>query len=327
MEAFVFAISAVTPIILLVGLGYFLKRIKIIKAELAPSLHKIVFRVLLPAMLFLNVYKSESIGDIDFGYIIYAFIFIVAVFLISIPAVVFITKKQERRGALLQATFRSNFALIGLPVSVALFGEEGAAVASLLSIAIIPLYNILAVISLSIFNADGKKPSVKSVVLQIVQNPLILGIAAGMVALITRALFVKHGISFRLTDIAPVFKVLEYLSAAATPLALLTLGAQFEFSAIRSLRREIIFGTVLRVLIVPLLGIGIAYILKDNFTGAHFATFVALFATPIATSSVPMAEVMGSDSALAGQLVIWTTLLSSFTIFAASYLLKLAGIF
>jgi predicted permease len=140
--------------------------------------------------------------------------------------------------------------------------------------------------------------------------------------------FIKYNISFRLSDIEPVFKVLNYLSSVATPLALLVLGIQFEFSAISGMKKEIIIGVLIRTVFVPLFGLGIAYLLfSDIFNGAHFATFVAVFATPVAVSSVPMVQEMDGDVALAGQLVIWTTLVSAFTVFIASFILKSVGIF
>ena len=94
------------------------------------------------------------------------------------------------------------------------------------------------------------------------------------------------------------------------------------------MKKEIIFGTVIRTLIVPLLGLGAAYLLfRNSFGGAEFAALVAMFATPVAVSSVPMAQEMDGDVTLAGQLVVWTTIISTLTIFFSSYLLKLAGIF
>jgi predicted permease len=94
------------------------------------------------------------------------------------------------------------------------------------------------------------------------------------------------------------------------------------------MKREIIFGSLLRTVIVPVLGLGIAYLLfRDSFGGAEFAALVAMFATPVAVSSVPMAQEMDADVTLAGQLVVWTTILSSGSIFLSSYLLKLVGIF
>ena len=106
------------------------------------------------------------------------------------------------------------------------------------------------------------------------------------------------------------------------------LGVQFEFSAVKELKREILFGTLIRTVLVPLLGLGIAFLfLRSRFDGAQFAALVALFATPVAVSSVPMAQEMGADHTLAGQLVVWTTLISAVTVFIASFLLRLVGIF
>ncbi len=327
MDSLIFALNAVAPIIIMVAIGYFLKKAGFMDAEFARKSNKLVFRFFLPSMLFLNVYKIESIGNVELGYIVYVFVALMIIFAAAIPTVMAVTKSGDRRGALLQATFRSNYALIGIPLAQSLCGQEGVAVATLLSVVSIPLLNVLAVISLSMFGKGGK-PSVKKILSDIVRNPLILSVLLGVVALGIRALFVYWGVAFRLTDMKPIYSVLGYLSNLATPLALLMLGAQFEFSAVSALRREILFGTVVRTVLVPLLGIGVAFLAFRNvFEDAHFATFVAMFGTPVAVSSVPMAQEMGADSTLAGQLVVWSTLVSAGTVFLASFLLRLVGVF
>ena len=328
MDSLLFAINAVSPIIIMVAIGYILKKLGFMKPDFAKAANKLVFRLFLPAMLFLNVYKIQEFGDIKFGYVGYVMVAILVIFGLAIPAVMAVTPKAARRGALLQATFRSNYALIGIPLAQSLFGDEGVLVATLLSAVTIPTLNVLAVISLSIFREGGEKPSVKKILLGIAKNPLIASVLMGLVALGIRALFVKWGVAFRLTDIKPVYTVLGYLSNMATPLALLVLGAQFEFSAVSSLRREILFGTAMRTVVVPLVAVGGAYLLfRNQFGGAHFASFVAFFATPVAVSSVPMAQEMDADATLAGQLVVWSTLISALTVFLITFLLKLAGVF
>lgn len=328
MESLIFALKAVLPIIITVAIGYILKKIKFMDGDFAKKANKLVFRIFLPSMLFLNVYNIEDIGDIELGYVFYVLCALAVIFCVALPSVMLVTKKNGCRGALLQAVFRSNYALIGIPLAQSLFGDEGVAVATILSAFTIPLLNILAVISLTVFSGDGEKPSIKKIFLGIIKNPLIISVLLGVVVLLIRAVFVRENIDFRLSSIEPVFKVLNYLSSMATPLALLVLGAQFEFSAVASLKKEIIFGTLARTVFVPLIGIGAAYILfGDVFGGAHFATFVAVFATPVAVSSVPMAQEMKGDATLAGQLVVWTTLVSGFTVFLVSFLLKAAGIF
>ena len=328
MESFIFAFNSVSPIILTVAVGYLLKKMGLMSPEFSKQANKLVFRIFLPVMLFLNVYGIENIHSVDFGYILYSVIALLIIFAVALPSVTFLTDKKKCRGALLQGVFRSNYALIGIPLASTLFTGEGAAVATLLSAFMVPAFNILAVIGLSIFNNDGEKPNFKKVFIGILKNPLIWGIAIGLVALGVRSVFVKTGISFRLSDIPAVWNTLKYLSSIATPLALLVLGAQFEFSAIPSLKREIITGTVIRSIIVPLLGIGIAYFaFQDSFGGAQFAALVAVFCTPVAVSSVPMAQEMGADAELAGQLVVFTTISSAFTVFITSFILKWVGIF
>lgn len=324
----IFALEAVLPIIIVVAIGYLIKRVGLLTADMAKVINKLVFRVFMPVMLFLNVYKIESLADIELDYIIYAAAATVLVFALCIPAVIVVTKKGERRGALLQACFRSNYALIGIPLAESLFGQTGVSVATLLSAVSIPLFNILAVISLSVFGTVEQKPSVKKILLGIVKNPLIQSIFWGLVVLGVRALFLNFEIEFRLTEIKPIYTALGYLSNLATPLALLMLGVQFEFSAVKELKKEIVFGTLMRTVIVPALGLGIAFLFfRSSFDGAKFAALVALFATPVAVSSVPMAQEMGADHTLAGQLVVWTTLISAITVFIASFLLKFAEVF
>lgn len=328
MDSLLFALEAVAPIILMVAIGYWIKRAGLLTADMAKIINKLVFHIFLPAMLFLNVYKIQSLAEIELDYILYAVIAITAIFALSIPCVMLVTPRGDRRGALLQACFRSNYALIGIPLAASLFGQEGVSVATLLSAASIPLFNVLAVISLSVFGTGEQKPGVKKILLGIIKNPLIQSILLGIIVLGVRTVFVEQQIHFRLTQIGPLYTVLGYLSNLATPLALLMLGVQFEFAAIKELKKEILVGTLIRTVLVPLFGLGIAYLcFRAAFDGAKFAALVALFATPVAVSSVPMAQEMGADHTLAGQLVVWTTLVSSVTVFVASFLLKLAGVF
>lgn len=326
MEDIIFAVNAVLPIILMIVVGYFMKRIGLIKPDMALKLNTLVFRVFLPVMLFLNVYKIQNFNEIDFSFVLYAIGITVLLFAIGIPVMHVLFKENRQRSVMLQGIFRANYALVGIPLAESLFGSEGSIMASLLSAFIVPIFNILAVICLTIYSAGDKKPSIKGVLKGIAKNPLIQGIFCGLVALGIRAIFVKFNIGFRISDITPVYKTLQNLSSIATPLSLLVLGARFELSAIPHLKKHIIIGTVNRCVIVPVLGISLA-VLLNRFSGAQFASFVACFCTPIAVSSVPMSQEMGADADLMGQLVVWSTVFSALSIFIASYALKALGIF
>ena len=119
-------------------------------------------------MLFLNVYKIKDLGGIDLGYIGYAMVSLTVIFLLAIPAVMSVTKKRGCRGVLLQSVFRSNYALLGIPLSRSLFGVEGEAVATLLSAILIPVFNVLAVVSMSIFSDNGQGVSLRKIIIGIV---------------------------------------------------------------------------------------------------------------------------------------------------------------
>ena len=293
---------------------------------MAKKLNTLVFRVFLPIMLFLNVYKIQSFSEIDFVFVWYAIGITVLLFLVGIPVMGLLFKDNRQRSVMLQGIFRANYALVGIPLAESLFGSEGSIMAALLSAFIVPIFNILAVICLTIYSAGDKKPSLSEVLKGIAKNPLIQGIFCGFIVLGIRAIFVNIGIEFRLTDIAPLYKTLQNLSSIATPLSLLVLGARCELSAIPHLKKHIIIAVINRVVIVPLVGISLAIAL-DRFTGAQFASFVACFCTPVAVSSVPMSQEMGADADLMGQIVVWTTVFSAFSIFIASYVLRVLGIF
>ena len=325
MEAFVFALGAVTPIILTVALGFLLKVLGILPVGIVKPLNKLVFRVFLPILLFLNIYKISDFGEISFTYITYMIVAVLVIFALSFPLSGILTKDRRRRAVLMQSTFRSNCALIGLPLSVLLVGESGAAACSLLTAASIPLFNILAVIALTLFDPSGKRPTVGKVLIGIVKNPLIIGVALGLVTLGIRQAFVYFDVSFRLADITPLYSVITDLSRCATPIALLALGAQFEFSSVKNMKLEIISGTLMRTFIFPFVCLSVAYFFIPGLEPMHFAAFVGVFATPLAVSTVPMTQEMGSDEELAGQVVIWSTLASAFGIFLFSFLLKILG--
>ena len=126
MSDILFALNATLSIVIIVAIGYFLKKIGLIDPHVTKAANKLVFKVFLPAMLFLNVYKIESFADLDFSFVLYAVISTVTVFSLAIVAVIMLTPDKAKRGVLLQGSFRANYALVGIPLATALFGEEGA---------------------------------------------------------------------------------------------------------------------------------------------------------------------------------------------------------
>lgn len=359
------SINAVVPIILLILLGYFLKRFKFLNDNFIKIGNKFVFKVCLPCMLFVNVYDNmNGFADIRWDVVIYSTIVIFVIFGLGLLTAIFTTKKQSRRGVILQCSFRSNFAIIGLTLVGRLGGDE--ALGSIVSAFSIPIFNILAVVALSVFTEKQPENSVKAfsvsiengateegaqslsvvkavkskrpitnILLNIVKNPLIIGVFAGLVCVGIREIeraCCGGATPFRLdTQLKFLYAGLVDLKIIASPLALIVLGGQFEFSALKGMTKEIIVGTVWRIILAPLIGIGFA-VLLSNFTDLFtfgpevYPTLIALFGTPVAVSSAIMAGEMNNDEQLATQLVVWTSIGSIVTIFVTVFLLMSFGL-
>ena len=312
-------------------------------------------------MLFINIYdKMDSFADIRWDVVAYAVTVICVIFGLGLLTAVLTTKKAKRRGVILQCTFRSNFAIIGLTLVDRLGGDLG--LAGMISAFSIPIFNILAVIALSVFTdkelplsqkADQthtfdrvelsgaiavksikSKRSVKYVLLNIVKNPLIIGVAAGLLCVGIREIerAICGEVVFALSNqLKFLYVVVNDLKVIASPLALIVLGAQFEFSEVKGMTKEILVGTAWRIIIAPVIGIGAAYLLSSytdiiSFGTDVYPTLIALFGTPVAVSSAIMAGEMGSDEQLATQLVVWTSLVSIVTIFITVFVLMAFGL-
>lgn len=329
------AINAVAPVILMILLGYYLKNKGFLSKEFLKVGNKLVFNICLPAMLFVNVYDIAGFSAINWDIVIFCIIVLLLIFGLGMFSAVAATRVPERRGVIWQCTFRSNFAIIGLSLASALGGDGAVAVAAIVSSFTVPLFNILAVIALSVFVENGSnKPTLGSMLKNIVKNPLIIGVACGLACLgireIQNAIFGEVVFALNKQTLF-LYKTLNNLKAITTPLALMVLGGQFEFSAVKGLMKEIVTGTVWRIVLAPLLGIGGAILLSTHTDLLHcgvneYPALIAMFGSPVAVSSAVMAGNMGGDEQLATQLVVWTSIFSIFTIFAEVCILMALGL-
>lgn len=326
MEDLLFAINALFPIILLIGLGYFIKKTGLLSRDVFGSLNKLCFRILLPISLFVSIYDSSGIEAFDFVLLLFIAISLIVLFFIGWAIVKIFVRDDRQKGVILQGIFRSNYAIIGIPLATAIGGEEATKVAALVALVSIPLFNILGTIALTIFIKSERKMTFGSTFAKIIRNPLILGVLAGIVALLIRSLFVELDIGFRLRQIGFLYKALSSVSVIASPLALMTLGGLFEFSNIRNMKAQIALSVIARLAVLPLLVFSVTLLFFD-FTSAEYATLISVYASPIAVSSAIMAKEMDNDGDLANQIVVWTTILSSFSLFVIIVLFRIMEIF
>ena len=330
------AVNAVFPVVLMTLLGYVLQRIGFLSKEFIKVGSKFSFKVLMPCMLFVNVYNIENFASIRWDVVIYCVVILVIIFLLGLVSAIATTKIPERRGVILQGTFRSNMAIMGLSLASVLGGPEAIATSAIVSAFTLPVMNVLAVIALTIFVKpdDASKVSVGSILKGIITNPIIDGILVGMVFLLFRALQIRifGRVVFALNDqLKWVYTALSNIKTMASPFALMILGAQFDFSASKGMLREIIVGSVWRIILAPALAIGTAVLLSKytpilNFGVNEYPALIALFATPAAVSSAIMAGQMKNDQQLGTQLVVWTSVCSIPTMFLLVCIMMAAGL-
>lgn len=328
-DIFIFSVNAIMPMIFLILLGYFLKIKGVISKDFIKIGNKVVFKICLPVLLFTNVASIEGIDRINFGAIIYVLSIIAVLVIIGFIIQMFIPERKQK-GVVLQCIFRSNFALIGVPLAELISGSEGVAAAAILSVFTIPIYNIIAVVVLTIFVGDSDKGAIKKQIKAIAKNPLIIGVLSGVVVMLIKGVIPSSVLISMSHNLAFVPSTLSYISRMATPLALLVLGGQFEFSSVKGYRNQIVVATFCRIILAPMIGLGVAAVLNKlgilYFEPAIFAAFISLFGTPVAVSSAIMAEAMDNDGQLAAQLVVWTSLFSMVTLFGFIFLCRMLGL-
>ena len=143
MSTFLFSLNAVAPIILVIVVGYIVGKSGLVSKNFFKEANKFVFNVGIPVYLFYSVYKIESFSEINWGLIA---ISVATVLLIFFAAMIFFmayTKDSGKRGALIQCSFRSNFAIIGIPLAEAIGGDEAVAIAAVISAVGIPTLTYL----------------------------------------------------------------------------------------------------------------------------------------------------------------------------------------
>ncbi len=308
MDVLVYSAKCVLPLILMMAVGYGLKKIGILKEGFVAQANQFCFKVTLPIQLFCSIAK-QSMKGFNGGLIGFASAAILAVAGILCLIVPRVEKSRPAAASEIQGIFRSNFLLFGLPLAVNMFGDEGMLPTALLLPVAIPLFNILAVLILSYFGKENGKLNLKGTLLSIAKNPLIIASLLGIVVSL---------LPFSLPEV--VNKPLSDIGSTATPMALMMLGAQFDFRRLRGNLKKALLCTAMRLLAVPAVVLTGAILL--GFRGPELGAIFILFSAPTAVSSYVMAQNMDADSDLAGQLVVLTTLCAGVTLFALMSVLK-----
>jgi len=309
-ENFMIAIEAVAPMFMTMLIGVFLKWRKMLTPAEVKKVNKFTFNVFYPFMTFSNIYGAELGEAVDVTLLTYTVIMVLAVFFLTAAVVVKVEPSNRSRGAMIQAIYRSNFVIMGLPIAANICGGNIAVTALAVTI-VVPMYNVLAVTILEIFR--GGRPDPLHIIKGIAKNPLIIGALLGLLT-----------IPFGIVLPGPVEQVVRSMNNVASPLALLILGMSLDLGNFGE-KRNLAICVLGRLVVVPAIVLTGGAML--GIRGVAFVTLIAIFASPTAVASFTMAEQMDSDGPLAANAVVVSSALASITMFGWIFLFKCLGMF
>ena len=310
-EILIVCLNAVLPTFLLMATGFAARRLKLLDERDVRMMNNLAFKVFMPAMLFNNIYSSDITSAVRPWLLAYAVIGVLAAFAVSIAYTMLFVHDKKKQSVYIQGIFRSNFVVIGLPLASALMEGEDMAPVAVLMVVVVPLFNVLAVICLETFNGRKIKPA--AILIDVIKNPLII---ASLLGLLFAALHI--------TLPKPIEKTVSDLGKIGSPLMLFLLGAFFRFDSMRSHAHDLARICAMRLIVIPAIFLSIAAAL--GFRGVEFSGLIGVFGSATAVASFTMAQQMGGDSELAGNIVVATSALCSVTLYLWSVLFKSLGI-
>ena len=301
MENLIFSLNATIPIFLMMLLGMLFRKLGWMDEVFAAKMNKFVFLVPLPVLLF------EQLATVDFSEVwdikFILFCFVVTAISITISTVIsLLWKDRSIKGEFIQATYRSSAALLGIAFIQNIYGTAG--MAPLMIIGSVPLYNIMAVVVLSVFkpgNNSFDKALVKKTLKGIATNPIIIGIVAG---------FVWSALKLSMPSI--LHKTVSSIGATATPMGLMSMGATFEMKKATSKMKPTLVAVFMKLIGFCAIFLPVAAML--GFRNEQLIAILVMLGSATTVSSFVMARNMGHEGTLSSGVIMMTTLLSAFTL-------------
>ncbi|MBQ6487778.1 MAG: AEC family transporter [Solobacterium sp.] len=300
MQSLFIAARAVIPVTLIMILGAFTRKLGTISEKSFKDFNWVVFHYCLPISLFMNIVNADLSTLSNVSLIIFA----IASILIIIGVSMLVTRNSslpdEKLGVIIQGLFRTNFAILGVPIVEGIYGAGNAAVASVMIAFVLPVFNITAVLLLQKYS--GKQADLKKTLMNVLKNPLIIGALIGFVFKILRLPLPELAVS-----------TIQTFNKMTTPLSLFVLGGCFNYTSLADNKKLLGIYTLLKMIVVPMIVLTAAVMI--GYRGAELVTLLVLFGGPAAISSYTMAVQMGLDGDLASQCVVISTITVVVTMF------------
>ncbi len=295
-------------------LGYLFRKIGLIDEKASAWMNKFVFKAALPVLVFKDLAGQDFARTWNGKFVLFCF----AATSISIAVIAmlskWIVKDRAKRGEFIQSSYRSSAALLGIAFIHNIYGESASGMGPLMILGSVPLYNIFAVIVLMLTaeNAEcgqdvGKR--IRSTIRGILTNPIILGIAAGMLWSVLRIPQPK------------VFQtIITDIAALATPLGLMSMGAAFEFQKALNELRPALIASFIKLFVLAAVFLPVAVAL--GFAGEQIVAILVMLGSATTVSCYIMAKSMGHEGTLSSSVIMLTTFGCSFSLTFWLFILK-----
>ena len=310
MENLIFSLNVTIPVFMMIILGMILRRIGWIDQQFASKMNKFVFLVPLPVLVF------EDLATLDFNevwdtkFVLFCF-FVTLVSIMIVIIISFFIKKKNIQGEFIQASYRNSAALLGIALIQNIYGH--ATMAPLMIIGSVPMYNIMAVIVLSLFSSKRDNLNKKvwiNTLKGIVTNPILIGIVVGLMWSL-----------LKLPMPSILSKTVSSIGNIATPMGLMAMGATFDFKAALGEIKLSILATFIKLFGFCMVFLPLA--IQFCFVNEQLIAILVMLGSATTVSCFVMAKNMGHDGTLTSTVVMMTTILSAFSITMWLYILKM----
>lgn len=310
MENLIFSLNATMPVFLMMVLGFLLhQRTRLLDDSFAGYLNTFVFQIALPVQLFKNLSESDFHTVWNGRVVLFCFV-VSLVSILMMAGLSLLLRDRSLRAEFIQAGYRGSQALLGAALMQNIYGGTGPL--ALILIGAVPLYNVAAVVVLTLMAPDGghlDRRTLGKTFKGIVTNPIILGIVAGLLWSL-----------LELPQPVIMQRTVSSLSATATPLGLLALGACIDVKRIAACWKPTVVCSVCKLVIFVALFLPLAVWIGCR--GEILVAMLVMLGSPATVSCFSMARSMGHEGTLSSGAVMLTTVCSAFTFTGWLYFLK-----
>jgi hypothetical protein len=301
-------LNAITPIFLIIAIGYLLFRTRIVGEEVWSAIEHLCFYLLLPFLIIRTLSRANlgSVPVADFMLVLVVAILGMSVLLLLIH--ITLRGRYPDGGPTFTSLFQgiTRFhGFVALAIIGPLYGDDGVALAALALAIMVPMLNMLSVVVLSLYGSGSNNPEFGAVFMRVLRNPLIIACATGL--------------ALNWVGVPDViFDTIVIIGNGGLGLALLAVGAGLRIGQAADQKLLIAIGVITRLIGMPLLIIGMASLI--GLEGLPRTVAIIAGAVPTAATSYVMARKMGGNAELMSNIMTFQVIAAIVTLPAFIYI-------